>query len=148
MQIEWHWVQFFDMQPLEQYKMHQLRQKVFAVEQNCVYLDADDYDLNAWHLLGWSNNELVAYLRVIPVLENGKVKIGRVVTAPLVRGQGVGKQLMQEALSKISQTFGKITIKMSAQLYLEKFYQTFGFIRSSDVYPEDGIPHIEMVLSN
>lgn len=147
MKVEWLWSPFLDLKPVEQYQMHQLRQKVFVIEQNCVYLDADGLDLDAWHLLGWKkDHELIAYLRVIPVLGHNKVKIGRVVTDPSVRKLGIGKELMKQGLAEISKTFGDVTIKMSAQLYLEKFYQTFGFKRSSDVYPEDGIPHIEMVL--
>lgn len=143
---KWQWAQFLQLTAEEQYKMHQLRQKVFVVEQNCVYLDADGLDLISWHLCGWHENSLIAYLRVIPHEDLGKVKIGRVVTDPSVRGQGMGKELMKQALIKIPETFGDLAIKMSAQLYLENFYRTFGFQRFGDLYAEDGIPHIEMIL--
>lgn len=146
--MKWQWERLEQLKPLEQYAMHRLRQEVFVVEQQCVYLDADGLDNEAWHLLGWaSDSTLEAYLRVIPHVEEGYVKIGRVVTSPQARGKGIGKLLMTEAMQKIPETFGNIKIKMSAQLYLERFYNGFHFHRTTDVYDEDGIPHIEMVYN-
>ena len=118
------------------------------MEQNCVYLDADGLDLDAWHLMGWDidwhNKHLAAYLRVIPH-KSAYVKIGRVLTTPRYRNQGLGNLLMEHACEKIRDTFGDIPVKMSAQAYLEKFYQKFGFFKEGEPYLEDGIPHIMMV---
>jgi ElaA protein len=52
--------------------------------------------------------------------------------------------LMQTAIEQTEKLFGKGGIKIGAQLYLEKFYNNFGFIRESEPYDEDGILHIKM----
>jgi len=146
MNIEWKWLDFQNLSPIEQYQMHQLRQKVFVVEQNINYVDADGIDLTCWHLLGINrdSNELIAYLRVVPHLEQNYVKIGRVANASSVRGLGVGRQMMKHALQRIEGQFGNVKMKMNAQSYLEKFYQDFGFIRNGDEFTLEGIQHIEM----
>ena len=128
-----------------------LRQRVFAVEQNCAYLDADGLDLDAWHLLGWEENStklsLSAYLRVLPAeAKYPEPSIGRVVTAPEARRKGFGKAIMTEAIKKIRDEFGNISIRISAQAYLEKFYSELGFSKVSAPYLEDGIPHIQMLV--
>jgi ElaA protein len=38
-----------------------------------------------------------------------------------------------------------VPIRIGAQAYLERFYAEFGFERTSALYDEDGIPHIEML---
>jgi ElaA protein len=98
--------------------------------------------------MGWNSYRLIAYTRIIPP---GKVypepSIGRVVTSPSVRGKGIGKLLMEKSIEHVYDLFGKIRIKISAQLYLKKFYSDFGFLATGDAYLEDGIEHIEMVKS-
>jgi ElaA protein len=96
--------------------------------------------------MGWEKKELVAYSRIVPasVAYDSFPSIGRVVTSPKARGRGVGKTLMQQSIKKLEKLFGNTPIKLGAQLYLKKFYESFGFIQSGEVYMEDGIPHIEM----
>lgn len=132
----------------ELYAMMVLRQEVFVVEQDCVYLDADGKDQEAWHLLGLDENEsLVAYLRILPKgLSYEKYpSIGRVVSSDKVRGEGVGKLLLERALQESEKLFPGQGVKISAQVYLLKFYQSFGFEATDDEYLEDGIPHIAMI---
>lgn len=132
----------------ELYDIMHLRQQVFVVEQNCVYLDADGMDAGASHLLGFEQaKRLVAYARIFPagVVYPDHVAIGRVVSSPSVRGEGVGKRLMRETIERIESQFGSTKIKISAQCYLTKFYETFGFHPVGDVYLEDGIEHIAMI---
>ncbi|MGE5519833.1 MAG: GNAT family N-acetyltransferase [Candidatus Dadabacteria bacterium] len=146
MQINWLLKKFDDLTPHELYAILQLRSEVFVVEQNCVYPDADDKDQYSWHLMGWHNNKLIAYTRLIPA---GKAyeycSIGRVVSSPSVRRSGAGKELMTQSIEKLYELFGKVPIKIGAQLYLQQFYESFGFKRVSDVYLEDGIDHIYMI---
>ena len=52
---------------------------------------------------------------------------------------------MQVAIKESYQLFGESPIKIGAQLYLKKFYESLGFVQSGDVYDEDGIDHIEMI---
>jgi ElaA protein len=118
---------------------------VFVVEQNCVFLDMDDKDQQCWHVGGWHEDRLVAYTRLVPPgLAYAEPSIGRVVTSPSVRKEGVGRKLMQYSIEKLFSLFGKQPIKIGAQLYLKRFYESLGFRQSSEGYLEDGIEHIEM----
>lgn len=116
------------------------------VEQNCPYLDPDGKDYSSWHLMGWDGDKLVAYSRLLPAgLAFQEISIGRVVSSPAYRGTGAGKELMNHAIEKSHQLFGPQSIRIGAQLYLKKFYESLGFIQVSEMYLEDGIEHIEMV---
>ena len=146
MQIEWRLKKFEDLTPYELYAILQLRIEVFVVEQYCVFQDADDKDQESYHFMGWQNNKLVAYTRLVPpghIYE--QASIGRVVTSPTVRRFGAGKQLMQESINAVCQLFGNRPIKIGAQFYLKNFYEGFGFEQVSDIYLEDGIEHIYML---
>ncbi|HUC82417.1 MAG TPA: GNAT family N-acetyltransferase [Flavisolibacter sp.] len=146
MQMTWLLKKFADLTPFELYAALQLRSEVFVVEQNCVFLDADDKDQDAYHLLGCQQNKLVAYTRLLPAgVAYAEVSIGRVVTAPAVRRTGAGRLLMQESINKSYDLFGINPIKIGAQLYLKTFYESFGFVQTGDPYIEDGIPHIYML---
>ena len=146
MQIQWLIKKFESLTPYQLYAILQLRNAVFVVEQNCVFQDADDKDQNSFHLMGFDDNHLVAYTRLIPPGEFYKeASIGRVVTSPLVRRAGAGRELMQQSIDHLYQLFGLQPIKIGAQLYLKKFYESFGFKQSGDIYLEDGIEHIHMI---
>ena len=129
----------------ELYAILQLRNEVFAVEQNCVYQDMDNKDQPSYHLMGWENEKLLAYTRIIPPgVAYAEPSIGRVVTAPAIRRTGAGKELMERSLAEIQRLYGKTPIRLGAQCYLQKFYTSFGFTRCSEIYLEDGIEHVEM----
>ena len=131
----------------ELYAILQLRNEVFVVEQNCVYQDADDKDHLSWHLAGWDDEKLVAYTRLIPPgVSYQEASIGRVVTSPACRKTGIGRELMQVSIDKTFSLFACSSIKIGAQLYLQDFYTSLGFVRCGTGYLEDGIPHIEMQL--
>lgn len=140
---------FKDLTPYQLYDCLRLRGQVFIVEQNCVYQDEDNNDQHCYHLLGYQGNELVAYTRLVPpsvIYE--ECSIGRVVTAGHVRKTGIGKLLLQESIHSAYHLFGVQHIKIGAQLYLKRFYESFGFEQVSEVYLEDGIEHIYMVKSS
>ncbi len=149
--IQWQWASYEELSRDDLYSIMMLRQEVFIVEQNCPYQDADGYDRRAWHLMGWqekgSENQLVAYLRVVfPGEKYAEPSFGRVVTAPATRGEGLGKQLMSEAVSSVGEIYTASGVRISAQQYLVDFYHQFGFEVVSEPYDEDGIPHLEMLL--
>ena len=146
MQVEWLLKHFNDLSPHELYKILRLRNEVFVVEQQCIFQDADNNDQQAWHLMAFRGEELAAYTRLIPAgFVYEQPSIGRVVTAPFVRGTGMGKELMERSIAETYKLFGKQPIKIGAQLYLQKFYNELGFMKCSDVYLEDGIEHIYMI---
>jgi ElaA protein len=142
----WLLKKFDDLTPKELYYILQLRNEVFIVEQNCPYQDLDNKDLKAWHLMGMKENKLVAYTRLLaPGISYSESSIGRVVSSPAARNSGIGKQLMSESIRHIRNLFQTDTIRIGAQLYLKKFYESFGFIQEGDTYLEDNIPHIIML---
>lgn len=149
--IIWEWKLFSELGLYELYEVMSLRQSVFAVQQRCAYLDADGRDLHGHHLLGWEEwdgkRTLIAYLRYLPAgVKYEERSIGRVVTAPSVRGQGVGLELVRIGLEKIESSFGPGSIRISAQSHLQRFYGKFGFVSLGEEYLEDNILHREMLL--
>jgi ElaA protein len=146
MNIEWRFKKFDALSAMEIYDILSLRNRVFVVEQNCVYLDTDGMDPSAWHLAGYRDEILVSYARIIPPgIVYKEASIGRVVTDPGHRKQGSGRLLMEKAMDILYKEFAVPCIKIGAQLYLEKFYSSLGFSKISSVYMEDGIPHIHML---
>jgi len=143
-----HWTKkkFNELSVSELYTILQLRAEVFVVEQNCPYLDTDNKDQYCHHLMGWVDDKLVAYTRLVPpgVSYDEYPSIGRVVTSPAARRSGFGKMLMEKSIEETISLYGKTPIRIGAQLYLKNFYSSLGFITSSEVYLEDGIEHIEM----
>ena len=148
MQLKWKYNFFNELGVDELYAILQLRNEVFVVEQNCVYQDADNKDAASYHLSGWKGNTLAAYCRILPPgLSYSEASIGRVVSSPAYRNTGCGRELMKEAILRTLAQFDCNTIRISAQLYLQKFYEQLGFTQVSETYMEDNIPHIEMLLT-
>jgi ElaA protein len=143
--LKWKIKRFEALSVSELYNLLQLRSEVFVVEQNCVYQDIDGKDEKALHLIGEYDSKIVAYARLFNAgdyFENAA--IGRVVINEKYRDRKWGHDLMRNAIAVIKQHFGQTKITISAQLYLQKFYETQGFVKTSEMYLEDDIPHIEM----
>jgi ElaA protein len=139
--LTWHLRTFAELSSDELYAILALRQRVFVVEQKCLYLDADGYDRVSRHLWAQRGDAIAAYLRIVPAgVKFPEVSIGRVLTASDARGGGLGRELMKRGI----EACGAVPITISAQSYLERFYTELGFARVSDVYDDDGIPHIDM----
>lgn len=144
--MKWILKKFDELSPHELYAILQLRNEVFAIEQNCVYPDLDNRDQPSHHLMALQNEKLVAYTRIIPPgIVYPEPSIGRVVTSPSARGTGIGKELMKKSIEETYKLYGKIPIKIGAQIYLQKFYSDLGFEKTSEIYLEDGIEHVEMI---
>jgi len=145
--IAWRYEPWARLTADELYRILVVRQRVFVVEQACAYLDADGLDPAARHL--WTegpDGAVLAYLRVLPPgTRFAEASLGRVVTAPEVRRTGLGRALMIEGLARARADHGDVPVRIGAQRYLERFYGELGFVRDSDEYDEDGIPHVEMV---
>jgi ElaA protein len=145
MEIKWQIKPFEKLSVNELYDILRLRSEVFVVEQNCVYLDLDGKDTLALHLYGEYNGEIVAHSRLFkPGISFENSSIGRVVVATKYRDKKWGHELMRESISGIQSHFGESKITIGAQLYLKKFYESHGFVQTSEMYLEDDIPHIEM----
>ena len=148
--ITWQWHTFEELGVHTLYQLLQLRQRVFVLEQQCIYQDIDGHDVQAMHLLGWrevdGQRQLAAYLRVLaPGAKYVEMSLGRVLTAPEARTSGAGKQLLAEGIAGAVRLHPGHAIRIGAQQYLERFYQSFGFVTVSAPYDEDGIQHIDML---
>lgn len=137
---------FNELTPEELYKIFQLRAEVFIVEQNCAYLDFDDKDQQSIHLGLWQDNKLLAYSRILPPgLAYEQPSIGRICTSMSARRTGSGRELVKKSIELIYKLYGEQPIKISAQYYLTKFYESFGFQTQGNIYLEDFIDHIAMI---
>jgi ElaA protein len=148
MNITWYHKHFNDLSSTELYQILQLRNEVFIVEQNCPFQDLDDKDFKCFHLIGFDTDsqKIMAYTRIVPAsVSYEEVSIGRVVTSPQARGGGIGKKLMQKSIELLEELYGGVSIKIGAQYYLKKFYESFGFQQVEEIYLEDGIEHILMI---
>jgi len=140
--MRWHSKLFAELTVDELYAITVLRERVFIVEQNCPYLDADGVDPECRHLWAEHDGAIHAYCRLVPAgVKYTEQAIGRVVTAPEARGTGLGKELMQRAIDACADG----PIRLGAQAHLERFYRELGFVVASEPYDEDGIPHVEML---
>jgi len=146
--ISWHSKSFTELTNNELYEILALRTEVFVVEQNCPYQECDGNDQISTHFYGTLRNKIVAYVRILPAgVIYDSLSIGRVVTSPSIRGKGIGYELMAKAIRHCAQQFGRGKITISAQEHLEKYYGKLGFIKASEMYFEDDIPHIKMIRS-
>lgn len=137
---------FEKLSTTELYAILKVRQEVFIVEQACYYLDADGYDEKGIHIWAENENEIVAYCRIFPPgVKYKESSIGRVLTRHSYRNLNLGKTLLTFALNIIDTKFLNQGVRISAQDYLLKFYQNFGFEADGMGYLEDNIPHTEMI---
>ena len=170
--ISWHLRPWTSLSAAELHAILQLRSRVFVVEQQCVFLEIDGRDPDAFHLLGavreplaeppgahaglgdgptpealaHGDAHLAAYARLFaPGMRYPEAScIGRVVTHPSARGTGVGRAIMLEAIAQCERRWPGIPIGLEAQQHLEPFYASLGFMTSGAMYMEDGIPHVPM----
>lgn len=145
--IQWQDLHHSDLTVPQLYALLQLRCEVFVVEQACVYQDIDGEDLlgENRHILGWQGDRLVAYARLLKNEDDfSPVTIGRVIVSPGVRGEKLGYQLMEYVLASCAQHWPEHALYLGAQAHLQNFYRHFGFIPVTEIYDEDGIPHVGM----
>lgn len=145
--FDWQWLRFNALSLADLYDALALRSRVFVVEQRSIYHDADGIDMQSWHLLGRNaQGQLQAYLRLVdPGARFDEPSIGRVVTAPECRGQGLGRELMLRGLAQCAQVWPGQAVRISAQSHLRGFYGDLGFVAQGDDYSEDDIPHVQML---
>lgn len=145
--MQWHVKSFEQLSADELYRILEQRVNVFMLEQNCLYPEIDGKDPRSFHLFAETNGQIAAYCRMLPPgVAYDQASIGRVLVGGDFRGRGLAQELMTRAIAFLTEERGEREIKIQAQHYLEKFYGSLGFRPISDVYPEDGIPHVDMLL--
>lgn len=140
---------FQELNTKELYDLLQLRSEVFVVEQDCVYQDIDGKDQKALHVLGYRDRKLVAYTRIFkPGDYFDEASIGRVVVRENARQYKYGYDIMTASIQAIKDYYNESKIRISAQIYLKRFYNNLNFKEVGEEYLEDGIPHINMIKSS
>lgn len=131
------------------YAMLAARSEVFVVEQECAYLDLDGLDHQALHVAAFAADaSLRAYARILPPQTRfAELSIGRVLVVRAARGTGLGRELVRRSIAAARLEYPPGPIRISAQLHLAAFYGDFGFVAQGQPYAEDGIPHVDMLLS-
>ena len=132
---------FDELTSRELYEILRSRAEIFVVEQSIKYVDMDGIDYNSLHCYTEDGGRVIAYLRAF-YDSDGSVKIGRVLT--ISHGRGVGRVLMESALSAIKEKMPTHLIYVNAQEHAVGFYKKLGFTVVSDVFFEEGIPHYRM----
>lgn len=144
--LAWRSARFDELSAQHLYALLQLRSEVFVVEQNCVFQDMDDSDLQAIHLMAWRDDALMAYARCFAAgVKFAEASIGRIATRMTVRGRGLGHALVDQAIALVCKQWGRQPIRIGAQARLRLFYQEHGFEDMGLPYVEDGIEHLEML---
>ena len=144
--MNWELKKFKELKAEEIYKILEIRNEVFIVEQQCAYQDCDGKDENAYHLYLQDNDKIIAYLRILKKgVSYDEISIGRVLVHKNYRGKGIAREMMLKAINFIESNLNEKEIKIQAQSYLVNFYKSLGFKETSNEYLEDNIPHIDML---
>lgn len=130
----------------ELYEILQVRTAIFVVEQKCAYLEVDGKDKLAYHLFKKENEKIIAYLRVLPKgISYREASLGRIIVKQAQRGTGLGRELVARGIDFLENQLHEKTIKIQAQSRLQTFYESFGFRSISDIYSDEGLPHVDML---
>jgi ElaA protein len=146
MTLQWQTLAFTELTGEQVYAILRLRQQVFVVEQRCAYLDLDNLDQQATHMLGVRGKELVAYQRCLaPGLSYPESALGRIVVSASMRGRQLGRELVQRGIEHNLSRWPGSGIRINAQAHLQDYYGALGFAAEGGEYLEDGIPHRQML---
>lgn len=146
--MAWKSYQFDDFAAQALYNILKLRVEVFVVEQNCPYPELDGLDEVSTHIVYEEDGKVLAYARLVPAGKKYDApSIGRVIVRKEARGRGLAKELLERSIRYIDEQWKEPEIQLQGQEYLKDFYGSFGFEAISEVYDEDGIPHIDMKRS-
>lgn len=143
--LDWKVGSFKSLNIHDLYELLRLRSEIFILEQDAPYQDLDNKDQYAMHIRGYRDDELVAYCRIFKRGDYfDEACIGRVVVRQKWRKYKYGHALVDEAIKQLKEIWGEEKITISGQSYLQKFYESHGFVQTSEEYLEDGLPHIQM----
>jgi ElaA protein len=144
--FEWRWRRLEEFEPLALYELQALRQRIFVIEQRCVYLDADGMDADTEHLTGHDGDTLACCLRLLPPGVHGReAAIGRVAVLRRYRRRGLAHEMLRQALQRVRERHRDAPVRLAAQQHLTALYLAFGFEPVSPPYDEDGIAHVDML---
>ncbi|KIL52598.1 hypothetical protein KP77_06250 [Jeotgalibacillus alimentarius] len=145
--MEWVLKSFEELSALELHDILRARVDVFVVEQDCAYHEVDGYDPESWHLQLKIDGKLAAYARLMKAgTKYNKASIGRIIVIEEFRNRQIGRALVEKSID-VMKDWGTGEIMLQGQTYLRTFYGSFGFEEISAEYLDDGIPHVDMLLT-
>ena len=136
---------FSDLKLEELYGILLVRSEVFVTGQKCLYVDPDGRDFGSVQVFASKGERIIACLRIYGK-EAGVVQIGRVAVIESLRGSGIGRMMMRQAISYVTENSTDEKIYLEAQTYAIGFYEKLGFKVISDEFLDEGIPHKGMEL--
>ena len=143
--MEFYAANFNELSLSQLYEILKSRMEVFMLEQRIFCLDMDNVDYRSRHCFLEDGNRVVGYLRAFYREDDPDVvHMGRVLT--LRHGQGLGRVLMERALTDIRENLPCRCIRLDSQKHAVGFYEKFGFRGISGEFLEEGIPHVTMEL--
>lgn len=134
---------FSELTTVELYEILKSRTEIFLLEQRIICQDLDNKDYESLHCYFADGDRVIAYLRAF-CSDEGVVTIGRVLT--LEHKKGLGSELMKKSIDAIKEQFYCKKIIVHAQKQAVGFYGKIGFLKVSDEFLEEGIPHITMEM--
>lgn len=135
-----------DLQPLLLHAMLRLRQSIFIVEQQGICEDMDDNDIEAWHTLVATPNSRVIGCCRLSEQPSAYWRIQRVAIDRAWRRRGIAHRMLLQTIEH-AHGCGAAGIALNAQLHAKSVYDRLGFVATSDVYDDDGVPHVAMSLT-
>ncbi len=121
--------------------LRDIRRRVFIEEQGVPRDEEwDGRDDDATHFLATQDGQPIGTARLLPTGQ-----IGRMAVLADLRGQGVGRQLLDAAI-EAARAAGFHEVFLHAQRTAEGFYARAGFEPRGDTFVEAGIAHVDMVL--
>jgi predicted GNAT family N-acyltransferase len=123
---------------------YKLRRDVFETEQNIPRpLDRDAFDYSADHVVAFDESGRCVGTGRVVRMDARTAQIGRMAVAKDQRKSGIGA-LVLEALERMAEMRGISDLTVNSQLPAEPFYRNRGYARISDVFLDQGVPHVVM----
>ena len=143
---KWNIKEFGELTLKQLYEITRSRCEVFIQEQKIICEEElDGLDEKCIHVFLEENKRVVAYCRIVPKgINYENISIGRVLVLNEFRKKGIAQEMLKETVEYIKSNFQENKIVLSSQLYAKSLYESVGFIVTSDIYEEAGIPHVKM----
>jgi predicted GNAT family N-acyltransferase len=126
---------------------YKLRRDVFETEQNIPRpLDRDPFDYSADHVVAFDEKGRCVGTGRVVRMDHRTAQIGRMAVARDERKHGIGAMVL-EALERMATMRGISELTVNSQLPAEAFYRNRGFARISEVFLDQGVPHVVMKKS-
>lgn len=143
---KWIIKKFDELSLNELYEIARSRFEVFVQEQEIICEEElDGIDNKCIHVFLEEDKKVAAYCRIVPSgINYENISIGRVLVKKDYRKKGLAQEMLNVTIDYIKETLFENKVVLSSQLYVKELYESVGFVVSSEIYEEAGIPHVKM----